>query len=235
MNQHSKAKALLILSGFFAIVICSFWSTRINAAVTDFQEGKQYKKFSNTTYDAAVVEDLMKKNVDKVKVMVFYNYACHWCQELEPKVASWSKNLSKDTLLYHVPVSFQPGWRSLAKMYFAAEQLNVVDKIHAPLFEAVKKEELANTKDETILAFVGKQGIDKKAFNQAYHSFATENKTRWANNLAVSFKITAIPTFVVVGPKEAYYTQTGLAGDETRLFEVLTFLVQKQQQQIKKS
>jgi thiol:disulfide interchange protein DsbA len=234
MNRHSKAKALLIISGFFAIVICSFWSARINANPMVFQEGKQFKKFAPAVYDTAVVEDLIKKNPDKIKVFIFYAYACHWCQQVEPKVAAWSKNLPANTLFYHVPVSFQPGWRSLAKIYFAAEQLKVLDKIHEPMFEAVKNDELANTKDETIFAFVAKQGVDKKAFSEAYHSFLVDSKTRWANNLAVSFKITAIPTFVVVGPKEAFYTQTALAGDETNLFNVLNFLIHKQQQQLKK-
>jgi hypothetical protein len=48
----------------------------------------------------------------------------------------------------------------------------------------------------------------------------------------VSFKITSIPTFVVVGPKEAFYTQTGLAGSDTRVMAVLDHLIKQQKQYI---
>lgn len=234
MNRHPKAKAWLIISGFFAIAASCLWSARINAATEAFQEGTHYKKYASSVYEVAIVEELMKQNPNKVKVLEFYSYACHWCQQLEPRVSTWSKSLPEGTVFYRVPVNFQPSWRPLAKIYFAAESLNVLDKVHEPMFEAVKDDKLANTKDETILDFIAKLGVDKEAFNKAYHSFAVDSKTRWANNLAVSFKVVAIPTFVVVGPKEAFYSQTGLAGDEKQLFEVLSFLIKKQHQEIKK-
>lgn len=235
MNRHPKAKAWLIISGFFAIAVSCLWSARINASTPDFQEGVHYKKYAASVYDTAIVEDLMKQNPNKIKILEFYSYACHWCEQVEPKIAVWSKNLPKDTLFYRVPVNFQPSWRPLAKIYFAAESLNAADKIHEPMFEAVKDEKLANTKDETILDFIAKQGVDKDAFNKAYHSFAVDNKTRWANNLAVSFKITSIPTFVIVGPKDAFYTQTALAGNDTQLIAVLNYLIKQQEQLIKKN
>ena len=235
MNRHPKAKAWLIISGFFAIAVSCLWSARINASPESFKEGTHYKKYSTSVYEIAIVEDFMKQHPDKVKVVEFYSYACHWCQQLEPKVSVWSKTLPERTLFYRIPVNFQPSWRPLAKIYFAAESLNVLDKVHEPMFEAVKEEKLANSKDETVLDFIAKLGVDREAFNKAYHSFSVDSKTRWANNLAVSFKVTAIPTFVVIGPKEAFYTQTALTGDETRLIEVLNFLIKQQQQLISKT
>ncbi len=228
MNRHPKAKAWLIISGFFAIAASCLWSARINAITEDFQEGTHYKKYAASVYEVPIVEELMKQDPHKVKVLEFYSYACHWCQQIEPKVLSWSGKLPEYVHFQRIPVNFQPSWRPLAKIYFAAESLQILDKVHEPMFEAVKDDKLANTKDETILDFMGTLGVDKVAFSKAYHSFAVDSKTRWANNLAVSFKVVAIPTFVVVGPKEAFYTQTGLAGDERQLLEVLNFLIKKQ-------
>lgn len=236
MNRHQKAKTWLVISGFFAIAISCLWSIRINASPAEFQEGAQYKKYADSVYETAIVEEFMKQNPDKIKVLEFYSYACHWCQQIEPKISVWSKNLPEGAVFYRIPVNFQPSWRPLAKIFFAAESLNVLDKIHEPMFDAVKEEKLANTKDETVLDFIAKQGVDRDAFSKAYHSFSVDSKTRWANNLAVSFKITSIPTFVVVGPKEAFYTQTALAGTDARVIAVLDYLIKQQKQplQVKK-
>ena len=228
MNRHSKAKTWIFISGFFAIALSCLWSARINASTSAFKEGAEYKKYSADIYEKPIVQALIQKNPGKVTVLEFYSYACHWCQHLEPQVAAWSKQLPAGTVFYRIPVNFQPSWRPLAKIYFAAESLGVLDKVHEPMFEAIKTAQLANTKDDTLLDFMVKLGVDKAAFNQAYHSFAVDSQTRWANNLAVSFKVTAIPTFVVIGPKEAFYTQTGLTGNETELFDVLSFLVKQQ-------
>lgn len=241
MKRQPSANAWMMLSALFAIGLACLSSARVNAADApilaqqkstqvdaQYEEGVHYKKYSLSVTENPAVEEFMSKQPEKIKVLEFYNYACHWCQNLEPYVLSWLTTKPEFVEFYRIPVVFQPSWRILAKIYFAAESLGVVDKIHEPLFKAVQQETLADSKDESIVDFVGKQGIDKEAFLKAYHSFAIDNRLRWANNMAKVCKVMSIPTIVVITSKEAFYTQTSLAGSEAALFEVVNQLSKKE-------
>lgn len=202
-----------------------------NPTLTPFEEGVHFKRIPIDVAETPVVEEFAKEDKGKIKVVEFFNYACHWCQNLEPYVAEWLKQKPEYVAFYRIPVNFQPSWRPLSKTYYAADSLGVLDKIHERLFKALINENLLDSKDETIIDFIVRQGVDKAAFTKAYNSFTVDSRLRWANNMARAYRITSIPTIVVIGPKESYYTQSSMAGSEGHIFEVINFLSEKEYQQ----
>jgi len=46
--------------------------------------------------------------------------------------------------------------------------------------------------------------------------------------LAQSYEITGVPTIIVNGAKQSYMTDTGMAGDGKKVFEIVNFLLEQE-------
>ena len=162
---------------------------------------------------------------DKVEVVEMFYYGCPHCYRIEPVIEPWIKKLPDDVEFKRVPAIFQAGWEPLARAYYTAEVLGVLDRIHAPLFTAIHAKREKVFTEPAIREFFVEQGVDPEDFDNAFHSFAVENKVRRAKDLTKRYQIGGVPSFVVNGK---YRTNGTYAGGLREVPKVLDFLIEQE-------
>lgn len=207
-------------------ILC--WGTLVQAGAEPYKEGKHFQQVPFEILENELIEDLRKETPDKIIVIEFFSYGCHWCNQLDPDVTRWKKTNPDYVEFKQYPVVFQNSWVNLSKAYFTAESLGVLDKVHPALFEAIHEDKLHSSAPDALQAFFADYGVKKEDFASTFDSFGVEQQFKRANQVSIAFRITAIPTFIIVGPNGAQMTSTRMAGGEKELFEVLDTLIAKE-------
>jgi protein dithiol oxidoreductase (disulfide-forming) len=153
-------------------------------------QGRDYQLVNppqNTDGDAAV------------EVLEFFAYGCIHCYTLEPKLETWSKAQSKDVKVKRVPTPFALKGIDSTPIYYTLEAMNLVDKLHLKIFEAVHNDNQIIGNPEVRYQWLAKQGVDVKKFQEVEKSFTVQNKVQRARTLAQAYKIESTPTLIVNG------------------------------------
>lgn len=136
----------------------------------------------------------------KIEVIEYFSYGCPHCFDLHPLITKWSAKLAKDVVFKRVAISIgHRSWAELAHAYYALEGTGNLARLDDALFDAVHKERLPLTDQQSISAWVGKQGVDAGKFAAAYQSFSVNTKVTHAEQMALEDRINALPTVVVAG------------------------------------
>ena len=135
----------------------------------------------------------------KIEVLEFFWYGCIHCYNLEPVLESWLKTLPPDVEFRRVPAVFNERWALDASIYYAMEALDLVEKLHRPLFDAIHKNRLNTANEQQFSDWLAKQGVDAKKFIETVKSFGVRSKTRRATQLTVAYKIDGTPAMAVHG------------------------------------
>jgi thiol:disulfide interchange protein DsbA len=171
----------------------------------------------------------------KIEVVEMFSYACPHCFHMEPELNAWLKRKPDDVVLVRVPVVFRPEWELLAKAYYTAQMLGVLDKTHDALFDAIHEKNRKFNDEASLQSFFVEQGVSAEDFRNAFNSFAVAVKVNTAKLLTRKYAITGVPTFIVNGK---FSTSASLAGgQESRLsvkelndktLEVVDYLVARE-------
>ena len=167
-------------------------------------------------------------NVDdpsKVEVREFFSYACPHCYSLEPSVNQWLESKPDYINYVRTPVLFLQNAEPLARAYFVADALGLVEDIHAPLFDAIHKHREPLFNQPALTNFFRKYGVQPDQFNSLYSSFGVSTKTRQAEALTKEYKIPGVPNFVVNGK---YLVLRGNLKSTDELFDVIEYLANKE-------
>lgn len=226
-----KSRFILSIVFFFAF---SFSGAAQEAAqeAQDYVEGKHYISLAQDIRENDIIQNFRQEGQGKVQVVEFFSYGCSWCYKLDPFVSSWAHTAPLYVDFQRVPVEFQPSWRTLTKVYYLAQDLNVLEQIHKPLFKAIHTDELTDSSEDTLKAFFVKKGISSEDFEKSFDSFSVNRKQKWANALAQAYKITSIPIVLVQGSKGAYLTSVRMTGGEESLVKVVNYLVTQQHEEL---
>ena len=154
--------------------------------------------------DAQPTED-----ANRIEVVEVFLYSCPHCYEFDPQVNAWRKTLPDDVLFRHMPATFGPNGEILAKAYYTAKALNVLDTMHAEMFDAIHKRGMQLDSPAKIKALFTAKGVDGKDFDDYFNSFEVDSKFRLASRMQINYGITAVPAMVVNGK---YRTSARLAG-----------------------
>lgn len=158
----------------------------------------------------------------KVELIEFFWYSCPHCNAFEPTFAAWVKSAPKDVLVRRVPVAFRDDFAPQQRLFYTLEAMGKLDEVHAKVFHAVHVERLPLNKDEAILAWAEKQGLDKAKFTETYRSFSVAGKLRRAVQLQDAFKVEGVPSLGIAG---RYYTDGSMAGSMERALKVAEHLI----------
>ena len=161
----------------------------------------------------------------KVEVLEFFWYGCPHCYDLEPEMEEWLKNQGDNVEFRLVPSPLNPSWAIHAQFFYAAEALGVMDKLHMPLFEAMHKQRRKLFDKESLIEFAVEQGVDRKAFTDAWKSFGVFVKVQQARKLGKRSQLTGVPAVVINGK---YKTSASLAGSHQKMFAVMDELSEKE-------
>lgn len=163
---------------------------------------------------------------DKVEVAELFLYTCPHCFHFEPLFKAWKqKHTESEVTVMQIPAVFNDNNIVLAKAFYVAEALKVLDKLHTVVFEAIQEKRQKVTNEAELQAIFVAQGIDAKAFSEAYNSFGVDSKVRQAKMLTQAYGITSVPNVVVNGK---YRLSPGKTETIDQLLKATDYLVDKE-------
>ncbi|MEZ5671130.1 MAG: thiol:disulfide interchange protein DsbA/DsbL [Thiotrichaceae bacterium] len=160
-----------------------------------------------------------------VEVAELFLYTCPHCFHFEPVLKEWAKKYTSGVKVFQVPAVFGDSNIPLAKAFYTAEALNKVDTIHPALFAAIHETHEKIGSEAELQAFFVKQGVDAKAFTEAYNSFDVDSKVRQSRVLTQSYGISSVPNLVVNGK---YRLSPGQTETIDQLLKAADFLIAKE-------
>ncbi len=191
----------------------SAWLPGAAVSAQEFTEGKQYIR---------LVAPQPTAQADKIEVVELFWYGCPHCSELEPTMKTWTAALPDDVEFVRMPAVLSPRWELLARAYYAAELLGVLDKTHEPLFHAIHEKKNRISTEQALAKFFVEQGVDEKEFMQAYKSFGVAAKVNRAREMTKRYGINGVPAFIINGKFRTTATE---AGGNDNMFKVIEQLI----------
>lgn len=199
-----------------ASTVAAATSSTVAAAAsgTQWQDGVNYNR----------VVPAQPTNVatGQVEVLEFFWYACPHCYALEPTMTAWLKSKPAYITFTRVPVEWNEGHRSLARLFYALEGMGKLNDVHSEIFKEVQVNgdpligpdpSNAASAERVQLSFIRKLGLPDADFQKAYHDLGVETAMQRADQLAQRYRVSAVPTFVINGK---YVTDLGMADSANR-------------------
>lgn len=158
----------------------------------------------------------------KIEVVELFSYACPHCYHFEPMLHAWVQAQQKDVVFIRIPAVFRPSWEPLARAYYVAELLGVLDKVHGAMFKAIHEQKQSlDTEDAVAKVFIA-QGVDEKQFRDAYASFGVAAKLNRGKQLLQRYGVSGVPTLVINGK---YRTSANEAGGHEGMLKAADTLI----------
>lgn len=160
---------------------------------------------------------------DKVEIIEFFSYGCPHCRDFEPMLNAWQKTLPPDVLLRKVPITFnREEWTVLARVYLTLEVMGLTERLNMAVFNAVQNQNV-NFGDAAVRnAWVQKQDVDAKRFDETYKSFAVAGKLQRATQVAAAYQVMGVPMLAIDGK---YIASPSLSKSLEAALKVATELV----------
>jgi protein dithiol oxidoreductase (disulfide-forming) len=207
-----------------ALSVCILTAGTCHAQTSAPKEGRDY-----VALKTPLPKDAAKAK--KIEVLEFFMYSCPHCNAFEPQLKTWEKAQKPDLEVVKVPLAFNEKLEPHQRLFYAVEALKQgakgkpldgLNALHAKIFTAMHGEKLSLATQQQIVEWVVKQGVDAKAFNDAYSSFGVANKVQRANQLASAFKVDGVPALGVAG---RFYTDGAMAGGMQKALATVDHLV----------
>lgn len=158
----------------------------------------------------------------KIEVVEFFWYSCPHCNAFEPRLNAWLKKLPADVAFRRVPVAFRDDFVPQQRLFYALEAMGKVDELHSKVFHEIHVNRQPTSREESILAFVEKNGVDRAKFQEQYNSFTVSTKARRAKQLQDQYQVDGVPALGVAG---RFYTDATMAGSMDNALQVVDYLV----------
>lgn len=158
----------------------------------------------------------------KVEVVEMFWYGCSHCYQLEPILHQWLENRPEDVSFVRMPAILGGSWELLAKAYYTAELLGVLDKIHSELFSDIHERNNRIKDEKTLRQFFVSQGVLPETFDKTFNSFAVTVKVNNARMMTRRYALSGVPTLIVNGK---YSTSAGDAGSNENVISVINYLI----------
>lgn len=158
-----------------------------------------------------------------IEVVELFWYGCGSCFQFEPHVDRWLETKPDDVRFVRIAATMAPAWRTHARAYYTAEQLDVVGRVHGQIFRAlhVDRNPLSDV-DAFARLFAEHAGVEPDAFRRTWDSFGVETRVRRADQFARRYQLTGVPAVIVAGK---YSTNPGRAQGYAQLIELIDHLV----------
>jgi thiol:disulfide interchange protein DsbA len=151
----------------------------------------------------------------KVEVAEIFGYTCPHCAHFEPMLEAWQAKQPADVNLVRVPAPFGGWWQPFAKAYYAADELGLVGKTHAAMFNALHVENAlpaapAIATDKQVAGFYAKFGADPADVEKRMNGPAVAEKLRKASAFLERSGVDSTPSLVLNGK----YREVGQSPEE---------------------
>jgi thiol:disulfide interchange protein DsbA len=150
--------------------------------------------------DFRVISPPLMGERNKIEVTEFFWYGCPHCFDFEPVLADWVKKLPADVSFRRVPVIFPNNkWALGARLYYTLEAMNLLEKFHSDVFNAIHGERLRLDDEKVLFEWVARKGIDAKQFSETWSSFGVQSHMQQARGTVVAAGVTGVPAVMVQG------------------------------------
>jgi thiol:disulfide interchange protein DsbA len=200
-----------------AISIIALFSLSVTAQ-PQYQEGVHYELIEPTVHTGIS---------DKVVVSEFFSYGCGHCFNFEPLLESFENRLPEGVVVQRIPVIWNnnAGMKLLAKTYYSAQILDVLDPVHGAMFNAIHRQRKRISTPEAVRAVFVDSGVDGNKFDRVFSSFGTDSMVRQAAARTEGARINGTPSLMVNGK---YRIDTRQAGSQANMLKIAAFLADKE-------
>lgn len=227
--MHARRFLSLTAIALAALGFAGQVSAQMAAAPTEWKEGTHY----------FVIDPAQPTTTgDKIEVTEVFSYGCPACNASVPFIDKLRKDLPPNAAMNFVPAAFNPAedWPMFQRAYLAAKALNVADKAHDAMFDAVwKTNELAISDNgrpkqplptiEDAAKFYAKYGVKPDEFVATANSFTINTRVKQADAYIKATGVEQTPTLIVNGKYRLTVTS---AGSWDKAEQLVLFLIRKE-------
>jgi thiol:disulfide interchange protein DsbA len=149
----------------------------------------------------------------KVEVIEFFMSHCPVCNAFEPGLEQWVKKQGDRIVFRRVHYPYTGPNDPEAHLFLTLEALGKSEEMQPKVFKAVHVDRIRLNQDDAIIDWVGKNGIDRDKFMNAWTSFGVMTKLRRLPQIAKDYKVQSVPAIVVDGK---YQTSPSMAQTSTQ-------------------
>ena len=195
----------------------AFMAAAVNAQPAMYVEGTHYQEISDPV-----------RTVDpsKIEVTEVFWYGCPHCYAMEPLIENWEQGLAEDVVFVRSPGMWNEMMETHAKIYYVAEELGALDKIHGAAFDAIHQRGNYLQTEEAVRQFFVAQGVDPAEFDEAWSSFGINSAVRQAGARMRDYGVRGVPSLVVNG--KYLITAGGAVPTQQDMLEIADYLVQQE-------
>jgi thiol:disulfide interchange protein DsbA len=198
----------------YALVAASLIASTAFASPTNPQNGVEYVTLNSPQPVQATGK--------KVEVIEFFMYHCPHCNALEPSLEQWVKKQGDNISFRRIHMPFTGPSDPEAHLYLTLEAMGKADEFQPKVFKAVHVDRIRLNRDDAIIDWVAKNGIDRNKFLETWNSFGVITKLRRLPQLMGTYKVDGVPTIVIDGKYQTSPAQVNnsvKAGSEPELFQ----------------
>lgn len=181
--------------------------------------------------DFGIVEGVHYKPVpnphqsqQKTVTEIFY-YGCPHCYHLEPSLKTWLKTKPANVKFEQIPaVLNNPNWIFMARVFYTAKELGILDQFHQAYFDAIQKDHKRIFDLNALAKFVAPMGVKKEDYIAMFKSFKVDQNVQKARRLTDDYGVDGVPAIVVNGQ---YRTDIPMATSNEKLWQVVNYLLDK--------
>lgn len=174
------------------------------------------------THYAKLPEQAATQSGDRVEVVEFFVYGCPHCHAFDPKVQAWADVLPEDVAFRRVPATFGSAGPVYARIFYTARALDVLDAVHADVFDAIHEQGRRLIERDAIRQFFVAHGVEGDAFDETFGSQAVTDRVKAAKRLMKSYRVTSVPSLGVDG---RYWINSRQAGGHQAMLEIADDLI----------
>ncbi|MBU6211676.1 MAG: thiol:disulfide interchange protein DsbA/DsbL [Gammaproteobacteria bacterium] len=214
----TRARFLSLLLTVAAVVSAPVLAQQ-NLPTGKWQAGRHYRVVSPPQATGV--------SADKVEVIEIFWYGCGACFVLDPYLETWKKSKPAHVEFVRVPVTWNAGAKLHARLYYTLQALKQDDRLHTKVFDSIHRGGnglLGRDEGTTLpvmLAWAKQNGIEEKAFTDAWNSMWVNTRLRQADETVRRYRAEGTPFMVINGK---YTTDVGSAGGIPQMLNLINDL-----------
>jgi len=165
-------------------------------------------------------------NPEKIEVLEVFWYGCGHCFRFQPLVDDWAHNAADDIDFLRFPAIWNELMKVHAQAYYTAESLNVVDKVHAPIFDAINLQNNRLQNERQLADMFARHGVGQEDFSRAFNSFPVRTKVNQAEQRMSDYQIRSTPNVIVNG--KYLVTTNDAVRTQQDMLAIVDFLVARE-------
>lgn len=190
------------------------------------REGKEFRRVGDPKNEDAAkfLTVLRSRNAasSKVEVLEFFQYSCPHCYSFTPDLERWRSAAGADVEYRRVPIHWDDSTLNHTKLFFALRKLGKHDSLHEKIFAAFHNAKRRLIAPNEIADFAANNGIDRKAFLDAFNSDEIAKESADARLTWQAYSIDATPA---LGVDAKYVTSPSMVGTKEGGIGALTAVV----------